>query len=179
MHVKTKHIATAGLLVAFTVIMMILSTVIETNSLFLIAAASFCVGVAIREWGLPLGFCFFVAAVLLNLIVTPNKFHCITFAGMGVYIWLEEWLYRRLADKANCNHRMVWLWLGKYVIFNLMYVPALFGFPKLLFTGKINGLAAVLFLLAGQAALLVYDVAYRYFQGKIWGRLRKYLIKEQ
>ena len=178
MHVKAKHIATAGLLVTFTVIMMILSTVVETNSLFLIAAASFCVGVAIREWGLPLGFAFFVAAVVVNFVIAPNKFHCITFAGMGLYLWLEEWLYRRLADKDNCNHRMLWLWLGKYVIFNLMYIPVLFGFPKLIFTGKINGLAAIVFLLAGQAVLFVYDVAYRYFQGQIWGRLRVRLMKE-
>lgn len=178
MHVKAKNVATAGLLVAFTVIMMILSTVIESNSLFLIAAASFCVGVAIREWGLSLGFAFFVAAVVLNFIVAPNKFHCFTFAGMGVYIWVEEWLYRRLADKENCNHRTLWLWVGKYVIFNLMYVPVLFGFPKLLFKGKINGIAAVFFLLGGQAALLVYDVAYRYFQSKIWGRLRVRLLKK-
>ena len=64
MHVKAKNVATAGLLVALTVIMLVLSTVIESNSLFLIAAASFCVGVykpaassACANCSLVVGFC--------------------------------------------------------------------------------------------------------------------------
>ena len=62
MHVKAKKVATAGLLVAFTVVMIILSSLIETNTLFLIAAASFCVGIAIREWGVWFGFAFLIAS---------------------------------------------------------------------------------------------------------------------
>ena len=49
MHVEAKKMATAGLLVAFSVIMMILSSVIESSSLFFIAAASFCIGSVVRE----------------------------------------------------------------------------------------------------------------------------------
>ena len=58
MHVNAKKMATAGLLVAFTVIMLVLSSVVETSSLFFLAAASFCVGISIREWGLRYGFAF-------------------------------------------------------------------------------------------------------------------------
>ena len=63
MHVGAKKMATAGLLVAFSVVMMLLSSVIESSSLFFIAAASFCVGIAVREWGLRLGFAFLIASV--------------------------------------------------------------------------------------------------------------------
>lgn len=177
MHVGAKKVAMAGLLTAFAVVMIILSSIIETNSLFLIAAASFCVGIAVREWGLLFGFAFLVAAVALNLVVAPNKFYCMTFAAMGLYIWLSEMLWEKIAAKEKLSYRMVWLWLGKYIIFNAMYIPVLFLMPKLIFTGKMNGLAAIAWLLIGQILFFVYDVAYRYFQAQIWGRLRKRFIK--
>ena len=72
--------------------------------------------------------------------------------------------------------RNVKLWLGKYFIFNLMYVPTIFFMSELIFSGKMNGLAAVFFLIAGQAVLFIYDRAHAYFQGYIWGRLRTKLL---
>lgn len=179
MHVKAKQIATAGLLVAFTVIMLVLSAVIETNSLFLIAAASFCVGIAIREWGLIFGAGFLVASTILNVILAPNKLYCVTFACMGLYLLLSEFLWKRIAEKKVMAHRTVKLWVGKYIIFNLMYIPILFFAPKLIFTGKMNVLAAIILFLLGQIVLLVYDVAYRYFQSNIWGRVRLRFIDKR
>lgn len=178
MHVGAKKMATAGLLVAFSVVMMILSSVIETSSLFFIAAASFCAGIAVREWGLRLGFAFLIASVGLNFLVVPSKLYCFTLAGMGFYIWASEWLWNRVADARRLKHRAAMLWIGKYAIFNLMYVPVLFFAPQLLFTGKMNGLAAIVLLFCGQAILPIYDVAYRYFQMQVWGRLRGRLLQK-
>ena len=178
MHVGAKKVAAAGLLVAFSVIMMLLSSAIETSSLFFIGAASFCVGIAIREWGLKLGFAFFIASVGLNFLVAPSKLYCFTLVGMSLYIWMTEWLWKRLAESQKIKNRMVMLWFGKYVVFNLLYVPTLFLAPRLLFTGKINGISAIILLLFGQVVLYIYDMAYRYFQARVWGRLRgKLLIK--
>lgn len=178
MHVETKKIATAGLLVAFSVIMMLLSSVIESSSLFFIAAASFCVGVAVREWGLSMGFAFLVASVALNFLIAPSKLYCFTLAGMGTYIWASEWIWKRVADAKVLKNRQAVLWVGKYIAFNLLYIPTLFLAPQLLFTGKMNGLAAIILLLCGQGVLFVYDVAYRYFQAQVWGRLRGRLLQK-
>ena len=84
MSIRTKQIAISGLLAAFSAVLMILSAVIETNSLFLIAAASFGVGIVIREWGIPFAWAYYVASALVNIIVTPNKYYCITYAMMGM-----------------------------------------------------------------------------------------------
>ena len=173
MHVGAKKVAVAGLLAAFTVVMMILSSVIETNTLFLIAAASFCVGISVREWGLGLGFGFLVSCVILNFLIAPNKLYCITFAGMGLYIWLSELLWERIAATGKMPFRTGVLWVGKFLIFNLLYVPTLFLAPQLLFSGKINGLAAMIFLILGQVAFFIYDMAYTYVQSRIWGKMRK------
>lgn len=178
MHVRAKKIATAGLLVAFSVVMMFLSSAIETSSLFFIAAASFCVGIAVREWGLKMGGAFLVAGSGLNILVTPNKLYCFTLMGMSVYIWMSEWLFKWLAESKKIKNRMFILWVGKYVVFNVLYVPILFFAPQLLFAGKINGMSAIILLLLGQVVLYIYDMAYRSFQAQVWGRLRgKLLIK--
>lgn len=176
MHVGAKRMATAGLLVAFTIVMLVLSSVIETNTLFLLAAASFCVGIAVREWGMRFGLGFLIASVVLNLFMAPNKLYCITFAGMGFYLWISEVLWERIASAKEMRYRSAVLWLGKYLIFNLMYVPMLLWMPQLIFTGKMNGLAALLLFLAGQPVLFIYDRAHQYFQGCIWGKLRTKLL---
>ena len=106
MHVKAKQIAFGGLLLAVTVVCMALGSVIETNTLFLLAAAAFGVGIVIREFGLRTGVAFYLAAVLLGFLVTPNKFYVITFAAMGFYILGIEAVWMFLAKRPQMGHRM-------------------------------------------------------------------------
>lgn len=177
MHVKAKNIALAGLLAACSAVLLVLSSVIETNSLFLICAASFCVGIAIREWGIRLGLAFLVASTFINFLVAPNKFYCITFAAMGMYLFLSEYLWKKIAEKDEMKHRTLMLWLGKYIIFNLMYIPVLLFFQELLFVKKVGGVFLIVFFFAGQVVLFIYDRAYIYFQDAIWGKMRIKLLK--
>lgn len=177
MHVNAKKIAAAGLLAAFVVVMMILSSTIETNSLFFIAAASFCVGITIREWGIRFGAGFLIASIILILFLAPNKMYCITFAGMGIYLLLVEWLWERIANSEEMKQRAVKLWIGKYVIFNMIYIPVLCFLPSLIVAKKITGILFIAVWAAGQIALFVYDRAYLYFQASVWGKLRMKLVK--
>ncbi len=176
MHVSAKKIAVMGLLAAFTVVMLMLSSTIESSSLFFIAAASFCVGIVIREWGNLGGLTFLLGSTLLNVLVAPNKLYCITYAGMGLYLVLSEWLWKKIADAPVMENRMLKLWLGKYVIFNLIYIPAIWFMPSLIFTKEIKGILLLVLWAAGQAVLFVYDYAYRYFQGTVWGKFRTRLL---
>lgn len=178
MHVKAKHMATAGLLVAFTVVLINLGTVLETNTLFFIIAASFCVGIAIREWGLKLGVAFLLASVFANLLLATNKFYCITFATMGFYIWVSELLWKKIADREKMAYRTAKLWFGKYLVFNLLYIPTLFFMPTLLFTKEITKGMTIILLFVGQIALFIFEVAYGYFQERIWGKIRLRLLGE-
>lgn len=177
MHVNAKKMALAGLLAAVSAVILILSSVIETNSLFFICAASFCVGIAIREWGVRLGLAFLVASTLINILVAPNKFYCITFAAMGIYLFFSEYLWEKIAARETMKHRTLTLWIGKYVVFNLIYIPALLFFQELLFVKKTTGTLLIVFFLVGQIALFIYDKVYLYFQGAIWGKIRMRLLK--
>lgn len=177
MHVSAKKIATAGVLAAVSVLLNVLGSVIETNSLFLIAAAAFCVGIAVREWGERFGAGFLTACVFLNILLIPNKIYCLTFTAMGLYILLSEFLWGKIANAHNLKKRTLLLWCGKYMIFNAMYVPVLVCIPSLIFTKRIEGNMIWILWAAGQAALFVFDKAYLYFQGTVWGNLRKKLMK--
>ena len=172
MHVKAKTMAFGGLLLALTVVCMALGSVIETSTLFLLAAASFFVGIVIREFGLKAGAAFYIAAVLLGFITAPNKFYVLTFAAMGLYIWGIEAAFRYLEKHPAIRNRQAVFRISKYVIFNIIYLPIVFVFRDLLFTRSISGTIMAALVIGGQAALFIYDRAYDYAQVHIWNKMR-------
>lgn len=179
MFLSAKRLAFLGLLLACTVLLVILSGVLETNSLFLIAGASFGVGIAIRECGLRFGLGFYIAAILLTFLLAPNKLYCITFAAMGLYVVAIEFAWAKLALAKTSKNRNTCFWIIKYAVFNIMYIPVILFFPRIIYQGKLSPVFLFVLLIAGQIALLIYDMAYSYFQKFIWGKLRVRLKIEE
>ncbi|OUP50083.1 hypothetical protein [Lachnoclostridium sp. An181] len=177
MHVKAKTMAFGGILLALSVICMALGSVIETSTLFLLAAASYFVGIVIREFGMKAGAAFYLADVLLGFLLAPNKFYVLSFAAMGLYILFAEGIWR-LAGKREKMQKKSLIWILKYILFNVMYIPVLFAFQELLFGGRTfsGGFLALVFV-AGQIGLFVYDRAYVYMQREIWSRYRGRLLR--
>ena len=177
MHVKAKTLAFGGLMLALTVVFMALGSVIETSTLFLLAAASFFVGVIIWEFGLRTGAAFYIAAVLLGFITAPNKFYVFTFTARGFYIWGIEAVWRWLEKRPQYKNRKTIFWISKYVIFNIAYIPAVFLFRDLLFGRAVSDAFLIGVLVGGQIALFIYDRAYEYAQGHVWGKLRGRIMR--
>ena len=155
---------------ALAVLCIILSGVLSFNTLFLLAAASFFVGVMIRESGLLAGLAFYVGAVVLGSLLAPQKIYCITFAAMGGYILGSEWIFRMAGRRRR--GRRVFLWTGKFLLFNLLYLPALFIFPRLLFAEGLGGMWLWAAAAAGQPLFWIYDQAYGYFLTVLWEGFR-------
>lgn len=176
MHVKAKTIAVCGLMLALSVVFMALGSVIETSTLFLLAAASFFTGIVIREFGVGMGAAFWLAAVLLGFLLAPNKFYVVTFAAMGLYIVVVEFSYRQLGKIQGITHRKAVLWVIKYAVFNLLYIPAVLGFQELMFGRDISGTFLAVVIISGQAGIFIYDNAYEYVQRHIWSRMRRHLM---
>ena len=84
MHLNTKKIAFAGVMLALTEVGIALGSVIETNTLFLLAAASFFVGIVIQEFGLKSGAGFLLAGILLAILLSPNKLYVVSYAFYGI-----------------------------------------------------------------------------------------------
>ena len=176
MHVKARTMAFSGLLLALSVVCMALGSVIETNTLFLLAAASFFVGIIIREFGLKMGTAFYLADVLLGFLVAPNKFYVLSFAAMGFYILAIEFAWRLLAKRLQLRHRRAIFWGVKYVVFNVMYIPMVLLLQELLFTRTISAPFLLGVIAVGQVGLWIYDRAYEYVQGHIWTKMRGRLL---
>lgn len=172
MHVKARTLAFGGLLLALTVVFMALGSIIETSTLFLLAAASYFVGIVVREFGLRAGAAFYIAAVLLGFITAPNKFYVLTFAAMGFYIWGIEAMWRWLEKRPQYRNRRMVFWISKYVIFNIVYIPIVIAFREMLFARAVSDTMMIIVVLGGQIALFIYDRAYDYVQAHLWGKLR-------
>lgn len=180
MHLGTKHLSLLGLLLAFSVVLIVLSGVIETSTLFLLAAASFFVGIAFRETNKPLGVAFYLASVFLSFILAPNKMYCITFAVISLYIVFIELLRDKFQTDDNSNSEKNTKGLGqlgrillKYGLFNLIFIPILVFAPALIIATKLNPLSTILFFLGGQIVFFIYDKAYEYFMVHYWGKFRR------
>lgn len=173
MLLNAKKLAFLGLLLACSVLLIILGDVMEFNTLFFLAAASFCTGIAIRECGIYMGSGFFLASILLSFLLAPNKLYCITYGAMGLYIVITEFMYYKLSFvKWNISTRKKVFFAFKFISFNIMYIPILLIFPKLIYPGTISHKLLLVFVLGGQVALFIFDKAYTYFQSVLWGRIR-------
>lgn len=177
MHVNARKIALSGVLAAFAVVLIVMGSIFETSTLFLLAAAAFCVGIAVREWGIPYGAAFLTACILLGVIVSPQKMYCVTFAAMGIYILLAETGWEVLAKADRIRKKKAILWVWKYAVFNCMFLPAIYLFPSLLIAKKMTGTLFLILAAAGQAGIFIFDRAYVYFQAEVWGRLRGKVMK--
>jgi hypothetical protein len=180
MLLKAKKIAFLGLLLACAVLLIVFGGIFDFSTFFLLAAASFCVGIAIRETGLWLGAGFYIACTILSLMLAPNKFYCFTFAAMGLYLVITEFSYERLSVIRQDINRVRLFWIIKYLTFNIIYIPILFLSPKLIYQGKLSmnsGIFGIL-IFGGQVVLYIYDKAYNYFQRSVWGKLRGFLVEK-
>lgn len=175
MHVSAKKMAFSGLLLALTEILIFLSGVLEINTLFLLAAAAFLVGVIIREFQMKYGVAFYIAAVILGFLIAPNKLYCITFSFMALYVLLTEAAFVVIGKMKTDKNRHAIFWAAKFIIFNVIYIPVLFAFPKLLFAGELSRGFIMAALIAGQVVLVIYDKGYDYFQAVIWNKFRRYI----
>lgn len=172
MHVKAKQMAFGGLLLALTVVCMVLGSVIETNTLFLLAAASYFVGIVIRETSVAGGAAFYLAGVLLGFMAAPNKLYVISYAAMGLYILAVEQAWRLLGKNPEKGNRRLWFWIIKYTVFNLMFIPMVIFFPGVLIAKELPAVMLAALIAVGQVGILIYDKAYEYVQGHIWSKIR-------
>lgn len=176
MHVKTKRMAFLGLLLSLAMILVILGSVLEVSTLFFLAAASFCTGIAILEGGLGLGSGFFIAGLFLSLLLSPNKLYCLTYGGMSFYLLLVAFIQRCLEKWKPSTKKTITITLLKCIIFNIMYLPIIYYFPQLILPGHtLTGVLLIGVIAAGQIVWICYDYAFDYFMKRHWSEIQKML----
>lgn len=176
MYLKSKKVAFLGLLTAFSVVLIILSGVIEMSTLFILALAGCMTGIAIAEFGIALGAGQFAASLILGLLLAPNKMYCLTYSMIAIYIVLTETMMRVADRKIENIQRRKMIVIGmKYLIFNLLYLPLLFGMPKLIYHGELSTMVYAALIVGGQVVLYLCDIVYHSFMSYYFREIRKRL----
>lgn len=170
MHVRTKQLSFLGILLAVSSILLLLTTVLPFNTLFILALSSFLLGAAIKETNIRLGFSYLVAALILAFVLMPDKLLCITYGAFLGYIYLVECIKKKRKPLYKGSFYLV-----KFLFFNLcIMLPALIWFPNLIFQKNINWNPLVYgsVFVGGQVLLYLFDRAYERFIEYYWRELR-------
>lgn len=181
MHLKSKQVAWCGIIMAFTVILQIASGIIETSSLFLLAAASFLAGCVERKFGTVTALGFSIGAFILGVILAPQKLYCFTFAGFCVYVLVAEYFRQKDRQAANAGKtfRKSTEYIIKGILYHIMLIAALVisftvtGLDVIFSKNMIEKakdmpvfIIIILGALCAEFLWLVFDRAYIFFQDR-------------
>ena len=152
MLLKSKDIAYLGVLLGLNQLFIILSSVIETNTIILFAAAALIVGVVIVEFGGKSGIVFYIASCILGFFLTFNKVELITYIiFFGFYSIIKHVLEVRLNNKYM-------LYATKFLYFNLALIT-MYLVVKLLILFDLKWWM----ILVAQIMFIIYDYAFTIF----------------
>lgn len=174
MHVKTKRITFLGLLLALNIILQFLGSYMEASTLSFLVLSSLCLAIAIYETNLTLGSGFLIASVALSFFLMPDKFYCLSYGCLCIYIFFQE----VLRQKTRLFQHTVLLWIVKLLFFNGCFLfPALYFFPELLFSTAVewSSFVYIAIIAAAQLFLLLFDRIYNLLIPRYWERLKKRL----
>ena len=152
MLLKSKDIAYLGVLLGLNQLFIILSSVIETNTIILFAAAALIVGIIIVEFGGKSGMVFYIASCILGFFLTFNKIEIITYIiFFGLYSIVKHTLEVKIINKAI-------LYTSKILFFNISLI-AMYFTVKLFISFDLKWWM----ILAAQVLFLIYDYAFSIF----------------
>ena len=166
---KSKEVAWSGITMALTVILIVLSGVIESSSLFILALASFATGIVERKFSLRTGIAFTIGAALIGFFVAPQKLYVFTYLGFSIYVVVAEYF----RDKKIYGIKP---FVIKGVLYHVLLAAAValvncfVGFDMFLENSFINNISKiqVLYYLVvcvfAEALWILFDKAYIFFQ---------------
>lgn len=159
-----KKIAFLGMLLALNQIILIFSNIIPTNKLFFLGLASLPIAIVIIEKGIKSGILFYVASVLLSIIIVPNKIHLISYIlFFGIYGAIKY-----LIEK---DRNIVFEYILKLISFNVLFFIGYF-IVKSFIVIKLNAVI----LLGVQGIFLIYDYAYGIFINYYYEKIRDKIL---
>lgn len=152
MLLKSKDIAYLGVLLGLNQLFIILSSVIETNTIIFFAAAALLVGIVIVEFGFKSGILFYAASCILGFFLTFNKVEIITYI-----IFFGLYSIVKYVEEIKINNAAL-LYATKLLFFNVSLI-AMYFTVKLFIPLKL----AWWMIIAAQVLFIIYDYAFTMF----------------
>ena len=152
MLLKSRDLAYLGVLLGLNQLFIILSSIIETNTIILMATAALIVGVVVVEFGGKAGIIFYLASCISGFFITFNKVEIITYIGFfGIYSIIKHYI----ETKINNKYISYALKIGS---FNLSLLLMYF-FVKLFISLPLRWWM----ILGGQILFIIYDYSFTMF----------------
>lgn len=152
MLLKSKDTAYLGVLLGLNQLFIILSSVIETSTIILMAAGALVVGVVVVEFGGKTGILFYIASCILGFILTFNKVEIISYiCFFGIYSIIKHYIETKV--------------LNGYI----SYAVKIASFNILIFLTYLTARLFInfplqwLMILSAQVLFLIYDYAFTTF----------------
>lgn len=151
---KTGTVALGGVFLALTVAFMFGASFVPGIEMTLYAFSSLFVAFMIIEKGPKEGILLYVAAVLLGLIIVPNKLGILPFIVFFGYYGILKYYIERLQKPAVQV-------IVKIAFYALVMLTTLKLGGELLFgSADIPGMPDVVFYIGGIVMMLIYDLIY-------------------
>lgn len=152
MLLKSKEIAYLGVLLGLNQLFIILSSVIETNTIILMSAAALIIGVVIVEFKLLHGIIFYYASCILGFILTFNKIEIFTYIiFFGSYSLVKHLIESKVINRIT-------QYTLKFIYFNIALL-ILYFIVHLYIVLELTWWMVV----AGEVLFLIYDYAFTIF----------------
>lgn len=152
MLLKSKDVAYLGVLLGLNQLFIILSSVIETNTIILFAAAALIIGIIIVEFGGKLGILFYIASCILGFFLTFNKIELITYIMFfGLYSIVKHLLEVKINNKTL-------LYSAKFFYFNIALIAIYFA-VRLFVLFELKWWM----IIGAQVLFIIYDYAFTIF----------------
>ena len=151
---KTYRLALSGVCLAFVAICVSLASIVPGGELTLYAISGIFTGIVISEIGLKGAVIFYIGALLLSFLLSPNKFGVIPYLFFfGVYGFIKYF-----AEKKNGIFTQMIIKIGSFI---LVFAIA-FNFFREVFFSNINLPDISIWILAimGIVMFLLYDYIY-------------------
>lgn len=169
---QTRSVAFGGVICGLAVAVMLLSGVFPTAEFSLPAIAGILMIAMVIEYGYKQALLCYLAAAVLCLLLVPNKEAATLFAAFFGYYPILKGLLERV--------RRRWLeWILKLLVFNAAFIAAylvviyLFGLTQVLEELQPFGKWGIpLFLLAGNAVFVLFDVLLTRLIGLYYARIK-------
>jgi len=152
MLLKSRDLAYLGVLLGLNQLFIILSSIIETNTIILMATAALIVGVVVVEFGGKAGIIFYLASCISGFFITFNKVEIITYIGFfGIYSIIKHYI----ETKINNKYISYALKIGSFNLSLLL----MYSLAKLFISLPLRWWM----ILGGQILFIIYDYSFTMF----------------
>jgi len=152
---RVKRITLSGILLALTVICVFLAAVAPTSKLSLYALSSLFISVIIIEFGEKSGWIFYLASVILSVLLVP-RLEVIPFAVFfGIYGLIKLYI-----EKINSR---IAEYILKLAYFNICLILGLFFLKEIILGGIKLSTPVYIIAVVLEVVFVIYDYIYTLF----------------